>query len=148
MVYFITLWSLVLGRIPLRIFPKMSSWKPSVILGRVQTGICRIPGAIPPAIWFTRWETIWNLRWDPKRDWWDPMWDLMWDVPWSQVGSYLGSHMGCSIILGGIPNGMFHNPGWDPTWKRRDPTWDTPGIPGGNGEIPPHIYTWVTTSSL
>ena len=39
---------------------------------------------------------------------------------------------------------MFHNPGWDPTWKRQDPTWDTPGIPGGNGGIPPHIFTWVS----
>ena len=56
----------------------------------------------------------------------------------------MGSHVGRSIIPGGIPCGTFHNPGWDPTWKRRDPTWDTPGIPGGNGGIPPHIFTWVS----
>ena len=40
-------------------------------------------------------------------------------------------------INGGIPPGMFHNPGrdprWDPARKRRDPTWDEPGIPGGIG---------------
>ena len=31
---------------------------------------------------------------------------------------------------------MFHNP-------TRDPTWDTPGIPGGIGGIPPYIFTWA-----
>ena len=56
-----------------------------------------------------------------------------------------GSHVGCSIIPGGIPCGMFHNPRWDPTWKRRDPTRDTPGIPGGIGGIPPYIFTWAWT---
>ena len=34
------------------------------------------------------------------------------------------------------------NPTRDPTWKRRDPTWDTPEIPGGIGGIPPYIFTW------
>ena len=36
---------------------------------------------------------------------------------------------------------------WDsrfnPTWKRQDPTWDTPGISGGIGGIPPYLFTWV-----
>ena len=50
-------------------------------------------------------------------------------------------------INGGIPPGTFHNPGRDPSWdpgkKRRDPTWDEDGIPGGIGGIPHLILTWV-----
>ena len=52
-------------------------------------------------------------------------------------------------INGGIPPGTFHNPGRDPSWdpgkKRRDPTWDEQGIPGGIGGIPHLILTWVKT---
>ena len=55
----------------------------------------------------------------------------------------MGDHTECSIIPGGIPHRIFHNPSRDTAWKRRDPTWDTPGIPGGNGGIPPHIFTWA-----
>ena len=55
----------------------------------------------------------------------------------------MGSHAGCSIIPPGISCGMFHNPTRDPIWKRRDPTWDTHGIPGGIGGIPPYIFTSV-----
>ena len=50
-------------------------------------------------------------------------------------------------INGGIPPGMFHNPGrdprWDPARKRRDPTWDEPGIPGGIGGILHLVLTWI-----
>ena len=52
-------------------------------------------------------------------------------------------------INGGIPPGTFHNPGRDPSWdparKRRGPTWDEHGIPGGIGGIPHLILTWVNS---